>query len=50
MALIKYNIRVEDIMKAWNMFLKEQGNKGFFTLLKTSETASFSASMKTCIA
>lgn len=43
-----YNIRIEDIMKAWNMFLKEQGNKGFFTLLKTSEVASFSASMKTC--
>ncbi len=48
MASTRYNLRVEDVIKAWNMFLKEQGNKGFFTLLKTSETASFSASMKTC--
>lgn len=48
MALTRYNLRVEDVIKAWNMFLKEQGNKGFFTLLKTSETATFSASMKTC--
>lgn len=48
MALTKYNLRIEDIMKAWNLFFKEQGNSGFFTLLKKSEVAAFSASMKTC--
>lgn len=48
MASEKYNLRIEDAMKAWNLFFKEQGNKGFFTLLKQSEVAAFSASMKTC--